>query len=55
LLIGDEEKMKSAHTFKYVMKEFPVANQMQQYLPLFYPDLAKDLGIKVQSTSGFIR
>ena len=47
--------MKSAHTFKYVMKEFPVANQMQQYLPLFYPDLAKDLGIKVQSTSGFIR
>ena len=55
LLIGDEEKMKSAHTFKYVMKEFPVTNQMQQYLPLFYPDLAKDLGIRVQSTSGFIR
>jgi hypothetical protein len=55
LLIGDEEKMKSAHTFKYIMKEFPVTNQMQQYLPLFYPDLAKDLGIQVQSTSGFIR
>lgn len=55
ILIGDDGKVKDAHTFKYVMKQFPITNQMQQYLPLFFPDLAKDMGIRVQSTSGFIR
>ena len=34
------------------MKTFPFSNQMVGYLPMFYPELAKDLGIKVQSNYG---
>jgi hypothetical protein len=34
------------------MKSFPISNQAAGYLPMFYPDLAKDLGIKVQSNYG---
>lgn len=49
--IGDEEMMKNANSIKYLMKTFPVTNQMQQYLPMFYPELAKDLGIKMQTQS----
>jgi hypothetical protein len=49
--IGNEEMMKDANLIKYLMKTFPVTNQMQQYLPMFYPELAKELGIKMQSQS----
>lgn len=55
MIIGDDGMVKDAKTIKYVMKQFPITNQMQQYLPLFFPELAKELGIRVQSTSGFIR
>jgi hypothetical protein len=34
------------------MKSFPIANQAPGLLPMFYPELAKDLGIKVQSNYG---
>lgn len=55
LIIGDEELEESNKVIKYVMKQFPVLNQIQQYLPMFVPDVAKDLGIKAQSQSGFIQ
>ena len=55
MALGNEDWVKSAHPIKYLMKTFPVSNQIQQYLPMFYPDLAKDLDIKMQSTSGFSR
>ena len=55
IVIGDEELEESNKVIKYVMKQFPVLNQIQQYLPMFVPDVAKDLGIRAQSQSGFIQ
>jgi hypothetical protein len=55
LLTGNDDLVKNAHTIKYVMKTFPIANQMQQYLPMVFPDIAKNLGIQMQSSSGMIR
>lgn len=50
--IGDEQLVKDTKVIKYAMKSFPFTNQMVGYLPLFYPELAKDLGIRVQSNYG---
>jgi hypothetical protein len=55
LVLRNDEWVESAKPIKYLMKQFPVSNQIVQYLPLFVPEVAKDLGIKVQSQSGFIR
>lgn len=55
LMTGNDDLVKNAHTVKYLMKIFPVANQIQQYMPMLFPDLAKNLGIQMQSTSGMIR
>lgn len=52
VIINDKEMTDDAHVIKYVMKSFPIANQLSQYLPVFAPDVAKDLGIKMQSQSG---
>jgi hypothetical protein len=49
-----EDWTESAHPTKYLMKQFPVANQIAQYMPMFVPEVAKDLGIQAQSQSGFI-
>jgi len=50
--MGDEDLEKSNKVIKYAMKTFPFTNQMAGYLPMFYPELAKDLGIRVQSNYG---
>jgi len=50
--MGDEEKAEDIKVIKYLMRTFPFANQMVGYLPMFYPDMAKDLGIRVQSNYG---
>jgi hypothetical protein len=55
LAFENEEWVESAKPIKYLMKQFPVSNQLVQYIPLFVPEVAKDLGIKTQSQSGFIR
>ena len=55
LVLQNDEWVESATPIKYLMKQFPVSNQLVQYLPLFAPELAKDLGIKTQSRSGFIK
>ena len=52
IIIGDEEMQDDAKPIKYLMKSFPIANQASGYLPMFYPDLAKDLGIKMQGQYG---
>lgn len=52
VIINDKGMTDDAHVIKYVMKSFPIANQLSQYLPVFAPDVAKDLGIKMQSQSG---
>jgi len=52
ILTENEKEEEKNHVIKYVMKSFPITNQASGYLPMLYPDLAKDLGIKMQSTSG---
>jgi hypothetical protein len=54
LVLQNDEWVDSAKPIKYTMKQFPVLNQLQQYIPMFAPEVAKDLGIKAQSQSGFI-
>ena len=49
LIIGDEKMVDDAKPIKYLMKSFPISNQAIGYLPMFYPELAKDLGIQIQS------
>ena len=48
---GDEKSEKEIKVLKYVMKSFPIMYQMEQMLPMFYPEMAKDLGIKMTSES----
>jgi hypothetical protein len=52
LATGDEELAEKNKVIKYWLKSFPVSSQAASILPLFYPDLAKDLGIKMQSNYG---
>jgi hypothetical protein len=52
---GDEKALKKNFVLKYVMKSFPATSTGGAYLPMFFPDVAKDLGIKAQSQSGFSR
>jgi hypothetical protein len=47
--VGDEELAKKNQVIKYSLKGFPIASQVDAMLLLFYPDLAKDLGMKAQS------
>lgn len=49
LAVGDEELVEKTKVIKYLMKSFPISNQAAGMLPMFYPELAKDLGIKAQS------
>lgn len=55
LATGDEDSADKVHVIKYWMKTFPFTNQMIGYLPMFYPELAKDLGIRIQSDYSLIR
>jgi hypothetical protein len=52
LAMGDEEAVEKNYVIKYVLRSFPLLNQGQALLPMFSPELAKDLGIKMQSQSG---
>jgi hypothetical protein len=52
LATDDEETADKTYVIKYLMKSFPMSNQASGLLPMFYPELAKDLGIKVQSNYG---
>jgi hypothetical protein len=49
------EDLKDIHFIKYFMNEFPGTNQVQQYLPMVLPDVAKAMGIQAQSQAGFSR
>jgi hypothetical protein len=51
----DEKAVKKNFVLKYVMKQFPITSQAGAYLPAFYPEAAKDLGIKAQSQSGYAK
>jgi hypothetical protein len=50
---GDEKALEKNFVLKYAMKSFPIGAQVGAYLPMFYPEMAKELGIKAQSQSGY--
>lgn len=52
---ADEGELANIHFVKYIMKQFPGSNQIEQYLPMFAPELAKNMGIRAQSQQGFFR
>lgn len=52
IMEGDQETVDDVYVIKYLMKTFPFTNQMVGYLPMFYPEMAKDLGIKMQKNYG---
>jgi hypothetical protein len=49
---GNQELEDKNYVIKYWMRAFPITNQAAGLLPMFYPELAKDLGIKMQSQYG---
>jgi hypothetical protein len=52
IIVGDQEIQDDAKPIKYLMKSFPISSQAAGLLPMFYPEVAKDLGIKMQSQYG---
>lgn len=52
LVWEDDKFVEDNKVIKYWLKSFPFTNQMTGYLPMFYPEAAKDLGIKMQSNYG---
>jgi hypothetical protein len=50
--VGDEELVEKSYPIKYLLRSFPIVSQGASYLPMFSPNLAKDLGIRMQSRSG---
>lgn len=52
IVIEDDKIVDDTKVIKYWMRSFPLSNQIAGYLPMFYPDMAKDLGIRVQANYG---
>ena len=55
IVTGDEKEAEKNFVIKYAMRSVPGLNQFASWLPMFYPEAAKDLGIRAQSQYGFIR
>jgi len=51
ILTEDEQLQKDTYVIKYLLKSFPVSSQAAGMLPMFYPELSKDLGIKMGTQS----
>jgi hypothetical protein len=52
IITGDEEIQDDAKPIKYLMKSFPISSQAAGLLPMFYPEISKDLGIRMQGQYG---
>lgn len=52
LATGNEDLAEQNKVIKYWLRSFPILSQGAGMLPIFYPELAKDLGIKMQSNYG---
>ena len=52
-IVTDNKELEDKnYVIKYWMRTFPIGSQAAGLLPMFYPNLAKDLGIKMQSQYG---
>jgi hypothetical protein len=49
MAIGDEKLVEKNQVIKYALKGFPITSQFDSIFLMFFPDLAKDLGMKAQS------
>jgi hypothetical protein len=47
--VGDEKLQEKNKVIKYYLKGLPVASQADAVLLMFFPDIAKDLGMRAQS------
>ncbi len=47
----NEKAQEKNQVIKYLLKGFPITSQFDSILLMFYPDLAKDLGLKSSSQS----
>lgn len=47
----DDDMVDSAHPAKWIMKTFPVSNQMAQYMAIFNPEWAKNIGMQIHPTT----
>ncbi len=45
----DDDLQERNYVIKYIMKSFPVTAQLSSYMPLYAPELAKDLGIQMST------
>lgn len=50
LIMQDDELVEDTKVIKYWMKTFPILNQGANYMGMFAPELAKDLGLKMQGS-----
>jgi len=49
--VDDEKLQKKNQVIKYLLKGFPITSQFDSIFLLFFPDAAKDLGMRPQSES----
>jgi hypothetical protein len=47
--VGDEELEEKTSVVKYLLKGFPITSQFDSVFLIFFPDLAKDLGMRAQT------
>jgi hypothetical protein len=52
IYMEDEKMVKDNKVIKYWLKSFPVTSQFQAFLPMFAPELSKELGIRTRSRYG---
>lgn len=47
----DDELAEDTYVIKYLLKSFPLVSQSSAVLPMFYPELAKDLDLRIGTQS----
>ena len=53
IVTENDELVDDTKVIKYLMKSFPILNQSAAFLPMFAPNVAKDLGLQIKANYGF--
>lgn len=48
-IVLDDDLQESNQVTKYIMRSFPITSQLASFMPLYAPELAKDLGIQLST------
>jgi hypothetical protein len=51
LIFENDEWVETAHPTKYLFKSFPITKEMLNYIAIFYPDVADEMGIRISTES----